>query len=141
MAKVPIADGLFTWPAEQPELIGSCCDECGTVVFPSQPGCPGCAGTNTVDAPLPRTGTLYTWTTQQFPPVAPPYLGPTDRESFASFGIGWVDLDGKVMVEARLTESDPKKLSFGMPVELVVVPFTTDAEGNEVMTFAFAPTA
>jgi hypothetical protein len=28
-----------------------------------------------------------------------------------------------------------------MPVELVIVPFTTDDEGREVVTFAFAPVA
>ena len=28
-----------------------------------------------------------------------------------------------------------------MPVELVIVPFTTDDDGREVVTFAFAPIA
>jgi uncharacterized OB-fold protein len=44
-----------------------------------------------------------------------------------------------VIVESRLTENDPDRLAFGMPVELVIVPFTTDDDGTEVVTFAFSP--
>ena len=46
-----------------------------------------------------------------------------------------------MIVESRLTENDPDRLRIGMPVELVIVPFTTDDEGREVVTFAFAPVA
>ena len=50
-----------------------------------------------------------------------------------------MQLDDVVRVEARLTESDPAKLEFGMDVELAVIPFYVDDEGDEIMTFAFAP--
>ena len=46
---------------------------------------------------------------------------------------------GEVRVESRLTVADPEALSIGMEMELVVVPFRTDEDGNEVMTFAFRP--
>jgi uncharacterized OB-fold protein len=59
--------------------------------------------------------------------------------SFVPFGVGLVQLGDVVRVEARLTESDPGRLDFGMPVELRIVPFYTDANGDEVVTFAFAP--
>ena len=55
------------------------------------------------------------------------------------FGVGLVQLDDVIRVEGRLTENDPKKLQFGMDVELTMVPFTTDEEGNEIVTFAFQP--
>jgi hypothetical protein len=42
-------------------------------------------------------------------------------------------------VEARLTENDPDVLTNGMAMELVIVPFRTDDDGNEVVTFAFRP--
>ena len=61
--------------------------------------------------------------------------------SFAPFGVGLVQLDDVVRVEARLTESNPENLDFGMPVELRVVPFYTNAAGEEIVTFAFAPTS
>jgi uncharacterized OB-fold protein len=53
--------------------------------------------------------------------------------------VGLVQLDDVVRVEGRLTENDPAKLQFGMDVELTMIPFATDAEGNDVITFAFKP--
>ena len=90
------------------------------------------------EALLPRQGTLVSWTTQGFPPTLP-FAGDETGKAFEPFGVGLVQLDDVVRVEARLTESDPAKLDFGMPVELRVVPFYVDAAGDEIMTFAFAP--
>jgi uncharacterized OB-fold protein len=78
------------------------------------------------------------WTTQGFVPKLP-YAGSETAETFQPFGIGLVQLGDVVRVEGRLTENDPAKLRFGMAVELVIVPFFVDNDGNEVMTFAFAP--
>jgi uncharacterized OB-fold protein len=66
-------------------------------------------------------------------------MGDPTGKSFVPFGVGLVQLDDVVRVEARLTESDPAKLDFGMEVELEVVPFYVDGNGDEIMTFAFAP--
>jgi uncharacterized OB-fold protein len=68
-----------------------------------------------------------------------PYAGDPTGKSFEPFGVGLVELDGVVRVETRLTESDPEKLDFGMEMELKVIPFYVDEEGDQVMTFAFAP--
>ena len=53
--------------------------------------------------------------------------------------MGLVQLGDVVRVEGRLTENDPEKLKFGMEVELTMIPFATDADGNEIVTFAFQP--
>ena len=45
--QVPIADGLFTWPSNDPRLLGSKCRDCGVVTFPAQSGCPACCGQDT----------------------------------------------------------------------------------------------
>jgi uncharacterized OB-fold protein len=87
---------------------------------------------------LPRRGTLVAWTTQGFVPKLP-YAGTETADSFTPFGVGLVQLGDVVRVEARLTENDPAKLQFGMDVELAIVPFYIDGDGDEVMTFAFAP--
>ena len=50
-----------------------------------------------------------------------------------------MQLGDEVRVEGRLTEADRERLRIGMEVELVVVPFRTDPDGTEVLTFAFAP--
>jgi uncharacterized OB-fold protein len=86
---------------------------------------------------LSRRGRLWAWTTQNFPPP-PPYAGPAGKD-FTPFGVGYVELGGEVKVETRLTEADPDALATGMEMELVLVPFRTDDDGNEVMTFAFRP--
>ncbi len=87
---------------------------------------------------LPRRGTLWTWTTQEFLPKEPYASGET-LETFKPYGIGLVQLDEEVRVEGRLTESDPQKLRFDMEVELAIVPFRVDADGTEVLTYAFTP--
>jgi uncharacterized OB-fold protein len=137
MAQVPVAEGIFTWPADEPQLIGSRCTVCGLVTFPVQDSCPRCASTEMTEHLLARRGRLWAWTTQDFPPPAPPYAGAAGR-AFVPFGVGYVEL-GDVKVEARLTEADPDALRTGMEMELVLVPFRTDDDGNEVVTFAFRP--
>ena len=129
---------IFTWPDECPQLIGGQCDECGATTFPTQSRCPRCGRAGMSLVKLPRRGTLVGWTTQGFVPKLP-YAGSDTGESFSPFGVGLVQLGDLVRVEARLTESDPAKLKFGMDVELTIIPFFVDGEGNEVMTFAFAP--
>jgi uncharacterized OB-fold protein len=140
MAQVPVAEGVFTWPADEPELIGSRCTACAMVTFPAQDSCPRCASTAMEEQRLARRGRLWAWTIQDFPPPSPPYSGPTGAD-FVPFGVGYVELPGEVKVEARLTESDPDVLTIGMEMELVVVPFRTDDDGTEVVTFAFRPVA
>ena len=63
----PVAP-VFTWPSDDPQLIGSRCEGCGAVTFPMQSRLsrawqPGHGRTT-----LPRRGTLVSWTTQGFPP-------------------------------------------------------------------------
>ena len=138
MVQVPVAEGVFTWPADEPELIGSRCSACAIVTFPVQDSCPRCASTAMDEQRLARRGRLWAWTIQDFPPPSPPYSGPTGKD-FVPYGVGYVELPGEVKVETRLTESDPEALTIGMEMELVVVPFRTDDDGNEVVTFAFQP--
>ncbi|BAX94321.1 Zn-ribbon domain-containing OB-fold protein [Mycobacterium shigaense] len=132
-----LAPEISTWPAADPQLIGSRCGDCNATVFPVQQRCPRCSDAKMSDVTLPRRGTLVAWTTQGFPPGAP-YAGPTGKD-FVPFGVGLVQLGDVVRVEGRLTENDPAKLQFGQKVELTMVPFTTDADGNEIITFAFRP--
>jgi uncharacterized protein len=140
MAEVPVAEGIFTWPSDEPQLIGSRCRACSIVTFPAQDSCPRCASTEMVEHLLSRRGRLWAWTTQHFPPPSPPYAGPTG-DAFVPFGVGYVELPGEVKVESRLTESDPDVLVPGMEMELVLIPFRIDDDGNEVVTFAFRPSA
>jgi len=132
-----LAPDISTWPAADPQLIGSRCGTCAATVFPVQPRCPKCSAGAMSEVPLPRRGTLVAWTTQGFPP-GPPYRGPTG-EQFTPFGVGLVQLGDVIRVEGRLTESDPGRLEFGMDLELTMIPLATDDDGAEIVTFAFQP--
>ena len=138
---VPIAPGLFRETEDGPHLVASQCAVCSppVVTFPSQPDCPRCAGDDMKELLLPRQGTLWTFTTQQFIPKSPPYAIVETPETFQPFAVGYVEFGGLVKVEGRLTEPDAAKLEIGMEMEVVVVPFRTDDDGNEVVTFAFQP--
>jgi uncharacterized protein len=90
---------------------------------------------------LATRGTLWSWTIQGFEPK-PPYAG---DGSFAPYGVGYVEVaamaDGAaaVLVESRLTVAEPEQLHIGDELELVIVPFRRDADGDELVTFAFRP--
>jgi uncharacterized OB-fold protein len=135
MTTIPVEEGLFTWPSDEPRLIGGRCQSCGTTTFPKQGSCPKCTGRDVTEQLLDREGTLWTFTVQGFRPKSP-YAGP---EEFEQYGVGYVELPGQVMVESRLTENDPARLEIGAAMELVIIPFRQDEAGNAVVTFAFRP--
>lgn len=135
---VPVGDDIFVWPSDTATLLGSRCTNCGNHMFPVQDGCPKCMSSESETVELGRRGTLWSWTIQGFPPKAPPYQGPVGDE-FRPYGVGYVELPGEVRVESRLTEADPEKLHIGMEMELVFDRLGTDDDGNELITYAFAP--
>ncbi len=137
--QVPVAEGVFTWPADEPRLLGSTCTDCANVMFPTQSSCSKCSGQSTEVTELGRTGELWTWTVQGYPPKSPPYAGDVDPQTFEPFGVGYVELPGELRVETRLTINDPAQMKIGMEMELTFVPLFTNDDGDEVVTFAFAP--
>lgn len=137
MARQPklVDDDLFTTTDEGLALLGATCTACATTTFPAQPSCPRCMQEAMAPRPLPRRGRLWSWTVQRFEPK-PPYRGP---QPFTPYGVGYVDLDGLVLVETRLTESDPTALHVDALVELTLD--ALPAEDGEIATFAFSPVA
>jgi uncharacterized OB-fold protein len=134
---IPFAPDVFTWPSETPQLIGSRCKACAAVIFPAQSSCPQCGRCEMERRLLPRRGTLWSWTTQEFLPKEP-YRGGETPETFKPFGVGLVQLGDEVRVEGRLTESDPAKLHIGSEMELAIIPFRVEGD-TQVVTFAFKP--
>jgi len=133
-----VAEGLFEWPAEEPRVRASCCDACGFITFPAQDACPSCGADTVTPTLLSRRGTLWTWTRQRFQPKNPPYLGREPASAFVPYGVGFVELpEGRI--EARLAGPAEQELRIGMAMELTVVPFTSDEDGTEVLTYAFQP--
>lgn len=129
---------LFEWPSPDAHLIGSECRECGVITFPRQSSCPSCCGSNIARRPLAKAGRLWTWTTQEFLPK-PPYAAARSPEHFVPFKLGYIELPGEVLVESRITATEHQALAIGMPMRLTFEALFTDADGNEVMSFAFVP--
>jgi len=117
--------------AQPPALLASRCTVCGNVLFPRVDGCTYCAADDPVPVELAGPGILWSWTAVTAAP--PGYRGDVP------FGVGVVELPEGVRVITRLTESDPAVLAAGQAMELRVVPLHTDDEGNDVVTYAFAP--
>ncbi|NHN39219.1 DNA-binding protein [Pseudomaricurvus alcaniphilus] len=135
--QIPIHKGLFTWPSSRPQLLGSRCKQCGETAFPAQVDCRSCSGRDTEVVELGDRGTLWTWTIQTFMPKQPYHSDETEA-SFRPYGVGYVEMPGGVRVEARLEPSTREQLAIGMPMQLNIVPFRTDASGNQIMTFSFS---
>jgi uncharacterized OB-fold protein len=129
--RVMVRPGLFT-DGDAPALLGSRCRACGAHHFPRHDTCPYCAVEDPEPAELSRRGTLWAWTAVTAPP--PGYLGEVP------YGMGVVELPEGIRVITRLTEPDPGALAAGQPMELRVVPLHRTPEGDDVITFAFAPT-
>jgi uncharacterized OB-fold protein len=137
--QVPLAPDLFTWPADEPALLAGRASD-GTLVFPyRRHRIVGGAREELERVELPRRGTLWTFTTQRFRPPEPPYAGSDDADTFEPYTVGYIELPGALRVEARLTEPDYEKLHIGQQMELVIVPFNIDAQGNQTVMYAFAP--
>jgi uncharacterized OB-fold protein len=122
--------------ADGPRLVGSRCRDCAAVTFPSQGSCPRCAGQATDEHLLAPVGTLWGFTIQGFPPKKP-FLA--SDAPFTPYGVGYVELAGEVLVEARIVATSPDELRVGMPLRLVVVSFHTSETGEQQLTYAFAP--
>ena len=125
-----VRDGLFTADGA---LLGAKCANCGSTLFPRAGSCTYCATEDPEPVELSRRGTLWSWTAVTAPP--PGYQGEVP------FGIGIVELPEGVRVITRLTESDPSALTAGQAMECRVVTLHTDTDGNDVVTYAFAPAA
>ena len=135
---VPIAEGLFTWPSNDPRLLGSKCQACGVVLFPAQGSCPACSGTDTRNIEMERRGKLWTYTIQGFLPNRPPYEGPETAETFKPFGVGYVELADQTRVQTRIKTRDVSKLKIGMEMELVVEKYM-ERDGKDVIAYFFQP--
>jgi uncharacterized protein len=133
-----VSEDLFEWPSDEPRLRATRCEPCGFITFPPQDACPRCGSDAVSPTDLSRRGTLWTWTRQRFQPKNPPYLGREPADEFVPYGVGFIELpEGRI--EARLAGDVDQELRIGMPMELTVVPFTTDEDGTEVLTYAFRP--
>lgn len=121
----PIAPNVWS-EGPNPQLLGGR-DADGKIFFPIPDGD---AGKDLEVIKLSNTGTLWSFTRQDFQPK-PPYDGP---EEFEPFLLGYIELPGEVIVESHIVETTLEELQLGMPMELVITPFDDTRS-----IFAFRP--
>jgi uncharacterized OB-fold protein len=89
--------------------------------------------------PLKTEGALWSFTVQRFRPKSPPYAGADTEQTFKPYAIGYVELEGEVIVETRIVVDDFSTLKIGQPMRLILEPFGKDAVGAPMVTYAFEP--
>lgn len=128
-----IAEGLVTVTDDGPRLRAGRCDACSALSFPIRAACAKCSHAGMTEYLLAQRGTLWTWTVQTFRPK-PPY---DQTGEFTPFGVGYVELDGELRVESRLTFPHELEPRIGLPMKLTLV--TLAQSDGEATHFAFEP--
>ncbi len=137
--RVPAVEGWFTMDPDQPRLLGSRCSSCGTYFFPrATTYCrnPDCEGTELLEAPLSRTGRIWSITDNRYQPPAP-YMS---TDPFEPYSIAAVELaDEKMVVLGQLVPgTEISDLHAGDEVELVLDTLYED-EDNEYLVWKWRP--
>jgi uncharacterized protein len=117
-----------------PYLEGSVCERCASVFLGARAVCSRCGARNQLKTrPLSNQGTLHAYSIvhRSFPGVVVPYVSAI------------VDLDGGGSIKGNLinVDPDPKKIPFGMEVEVIFGDALgrRDAEGNSYLSYFFQP--
>lgn len=119
-----------------PCLVGGRSKTDNRIVFPMPDG----GEAQLFDPVLLKTkGTLWSYTVQRFPPKAPPYLGVTDPKKFKIFALGYVELEGEVIVESRIDTVEIDSLHIGQKMELVILDVPKGDGQGHFQTHAFRP--
>ncbi|MCP4988995.1 MAG: hypothetical protein GY928_23940 [Colwellia sp.] len=119
-------------------LLAGHCQICGRLYFPSQENCSVCE-IQLQEYKLPRQGSIWSWTTQNFQPKSPPYDDKQGIDNFQPFFLGIIDLGNEIRITAKLVDVHMSNIQIGMPVELVELPFESIKNGNQSTSFAFQP--
>ncbi len=138
--RVPAVDGWFT-TADEPALLASRCEGCGTYVFPPGPTwCPNpaCSSTAFVEAPLSRRGRVWSYTDARYQPP-PPFAAPDPYEPFA---IAAVELAAEqlVVLGQVVAGVEAGDLAVGDEVELVLETLYED-DDHEYVVWKWKPVA
>jgi uncharacterized OB-fold protein len=136
-----IAEGLFRIDGERTVLFASRRRSTGAIKFPAErpelfDGSPEIQE-DIEKIELSTEGTLYTYTTQQFPPPLP-YKGNRDPKTFQPYVVGFVELPEGVLVETLIVGATADQLKIGQRLVSTTTTFEPD-EGGSLVTFAFRP--
>ena len=137
--RVPAVDGWFTMDEAAPALLGARGAQSGSYYWPTAvavSGNPSAPGEAREPVALSRTGTLWSWTTNHYPPPEP-YVAP---DPFVPYTVCAVELERERMVVLGqlATGAGADALEVGMQMELVLGPLFEDDE-HEYVVWQWAP--
>ncbi|EHI12455.1 Zn-ribbon domain-containing OB-fold protein [Mycolicibacterium thermoresistibile] len=136
-----IAENLFRVDGERAILLGSRRRSTGVVKFPAERPEFHDANPAIQDdielVELATEGMLYTFTTQEFAPPLP-YKGNRSPDVFQPYIVGFIELDGRVLVETLIIGASAWELRIGQEMVSTTTVFVTET-GEELLTFAFRP--
>ncbi len=113
-------------------LLGSKCEKCGQVYFPSRRNCPGCMDDRSIsEVQLSDRGTLQTFVVAS---MAPPGFD-------APHAQGYIDLyeDGPRVFSLLVDYGDGSRLQIGCEMDLKIIERGRDNENRVVMGYRFRP--
>jgi uncharacterized OB-fold protein len=114
-------------------LVGSRCAACGETSVGAAEWCGQCGGSELTTQPLPRAGSLWSYTVVRHRPPGNCRL----PEAFDGLALGLVELAGARVLTPLDVPFD--RLAIGMPVVLVPHVLYQDDDGTDVVAFRFAP--
>jgi hypothetical protein len=137
--RVPAVEGWFDYTSDSPHLLGSRCTACKTYFFPKETTfCrnPSCDSSDFEEVALSRTGKLWSFTNNCYPPPAP-YVSP---EPFEPYVVAAVELEKEKMVVLGQVVAGVKveDLMAGMTMQLVVETLSEDDE-HEYLVWKWVP--
>lgn len=135
MTQRMVAPGLVGGEGASARLLGGKSRSDGKIVFPMPCG-PEAQRYDSIE--LATEGRLWSFTVQRFRPKSP-FDGEGDDANFKPYAVGYVELPGQIIVEARLDTSDFESLRIGMPMRFTLLPYRRDSDGCEVLTYAYRP--
>ena len=126
--QIPVLEGYFTWPSDEPRLIGSRCKSCGDHFFPKTFMChnPNCKNKEVEEALFSQRGKLASYTIVRYPPP-PPFVS---ADPFIPFAVGEVAFPEGMQIVGMMTGCEPDDLKMNMEVETVVEKYYEDKDGN-----------
>ena len=121
---LPVLEGWFTLDEDEPHLLGSQCQSCGTYYFPQIRGeakfCrnPDCEGESFDEVKLSRTGKLWSYTNAMYQPPEPFVAA----DPHVPYAIAAVELDAEKMIVlgSVIDGVDVSELEVGMDMELAL---------------------
>jgi uncharacterized OB-fold protein len=133
--KIPIIDGLFEWPSDNPRLIGTKCPLCGSVQFPKSSVCnnPECDHSAPLtECFLSTEGHLYTYTVHHYdlPEPFQYHKGP--------YIVGAIELPEGLIIISKIRAPNEKILKIGMKMRLKVDVLYED-DNNAYLNYFFEP--